>query len=173
MLWEYLNKFCTAYLDNILIYSSNLKEHKDHVRLVLVKLHEFGIQTNINKCKFHVAKTKYLSLIISTKEIKIDPAKIEAMKQWDTLTCVQEVGLFVRFCNFYRPFIRNFSNIAGLLNTLTKKDMLFAWTIECKQAFQELKDQVCEDSILCHFDPNKQCFVETDSSNYVNANILS
>ena len=43
MLWEYLNKFCMAYLDDILIYSSNLKEHKEHVRLLLAKLREFGI----------------------------------------------------------------------------------------------------------------------------------
>ena len=42
----------------------------------------------MDKCKFHVTKTKYLELIISTEEIKIDPAKIEAIRQWDTLTCV-------------------------------------------------------------------------------------
>ena len=126
VLWEYLNKLCTAYLDNILIYSSNLKEHKDHVRLVLAKLHEFGIQADVNKCKFYVTETKYLGLIISTERIKIDPVKIEAIRQWDTPTYIQEVYSFVGFCNFYRRFIRNFSNIAGLLNTLTKKDKPFA-----------------------------------------------
>ena len=126
VLWEYLNKFCTAYLDNILIYSSNLKEHKDHVRLVLAKLREFEIQANVNKYKFYVIETKYLRLIISIKGIKMDPAKIEVFRQWDTLTCIQEVCLFVGFCNFYRRFIRNFSNIARLLNALTKKDRPFA-----------------------------------------------
>ena len=70
-----------AYLDNILIYSSNLKEHKNHVRLVLAKLHEFEIQINVNKCKFHVIKTKYLGLTISTNVIKIDLAKIKTIRQ--------------------------------------------------------------------------------------------
>ena len=102
------------------------------MRLVLAKLREFGIQANINKYEFHVTKTKYLRLIINTKEIKMDPAKIKAIRQWDTLTYVQEVHLFVGFCNFYRQFIRNFSNIAGPLNSLTKKDMAFVWTNECK-----------------------------------------
>ena len=88
VLWEYLNKFCTAYLDNILIYSSNLKEYKDHVRLVLAKLYNFGIQADVNKCKFHVTVTKYLGLIISIEKIKIDPAEIEAIRQWDTPTCI-------------------------------------------------------------------------------------
>ena len=81
MLWKYLNKFCTAYLDNILIYSSNLKKHKDYMRLVLAKLREFGIQADVNKCKFHMTETKYLGLIISTKRIKMNPAKIKAIRQ--------------------------------------------------------------------------------------------
>ena len=81
VLWKYLNKFCTAYLDNILIYSSNLKEHKEHVWLVLAKLRGFDIQANVDKCKFHVTKTKYLGLIISTEGIKMDLAKMEAIRQ--------------------------------------------------------------------------------------------
>ena len=80
MLWEYLNKFCIVYLDNILIYSSNLKEHKEHVWLVLTKFCEFGIQADVDKCKFHITKTKYLGLIISTKRIRMDLAKIEAIR---------------------------------------------------------------------------------------------
>ena len=116
---------------------------------------------------------KYLGLIISTKGIKIDLAKIEAIMQWDTPMCVREVHLFVGFCNFYRQFIRNFSNIARPLNSFIKKDMPFAWTNECKQTFQELKNWVCENPILCYFDLTKQCFVETDSSNYVNVSMLS
>ena len=70
-----------AYLDNILVYSNILKEHKDHMRLVLAKLREFKIQADVNKCEFHVTKTKYLGLIISTERIKMDLAKIEAIRQ--------------------------------------------------------------------------------------------
>ena len=125
ILWKYLNKFCMAYLDNILINSSNLKEHKNHVRLILAKLHEFRIQTDVNKCKFYVIETKYLGLIISIEKIKMDPTKIEVIKQWDTPICVQKVCLFVEFCNFYRQFIKNFSKIAGLLNALTRNDVQF------------------------------------------------
>ena len=51
--------------------------------------------------------------------------------------------------------------------------MPFTWTTECEQAFQDLKNWVCEDPILCHFDPTKQYFVETDSSDYVNVGVLS
>ena len=138
VLWEYLNKFCTAYLDNILIYSSNLREHKEHVQLVLVKLHEFGIQTDVNKCEFHVTKTKYLGLIVSMEGIIIDPAKVAAIRDWDRPTCVKEIHLFINFCNFYRKFIHGFSNVASSLNAMTKKEVMkkqFAWTNKYKKVF--------------------------------------
>ena len=160
-------------MDNILIYNNNLKEHKEHMWLVLAKLCEFSIQADMDKCKFHVTKTKYLGLIVSTKGIKIDSAKIEAIKQWDTPTCVREVYLFVGFCNFYRWFIKNFLKIARLLNLLTRSDVQFAWTANCKKTFQKLKQHVCKDPIFCHFDPSKQCFMETDSLDYVNTDVLS
>ena len=65
--------------------------------------------------------------------------------------------------------------MASLLNAMTNKKAMkkqFAWTDKCKKAFQELKNHVCKVPILCHFDPSKQYFVETDSSNYVNASLL-
>ena len=125
LLWEYLNDFCTAYLDDILIYSTSMKKHRQHVRKVLTKLQETRIPADVDKCEFHVTETKYLGLIISVDGIKIDPAKVDAIKQWDSPTCVREVRLFIGFCNFYRQFIKDFLKIAGPLNTLTKKDVKF------------------------------------------------
>ena len=121
LLWKYLNKFCTAYLDNILIYSDSKKKHRQHVQKMLAKLQEAGILADIDKCKFYVMKTRYLGLMISIDGIKINLAKVNTIKQWDTPTCVREIRLFVGFCNFYRQFIRNLSKIAGPLNSLTKK----------------------------------------------------
>ena len=76
----------------------------------------------MDKCEFHVTETKYLGLIVSTEGIKIDSAKVEAIRIWNTLTYVKDVKSFIGFCNFYRRFVLNFSKIAGPLNALTKKD---------------------------------------------------
>ena len=121
-----LNEFCTVYLDDILIYSTSMKKHQQHVQKVLARLQKAGIPADMDKCKFHVTETRYLGLMISTDSIKINLAKINAIKQWDTPTYVRKVRSFIGFCNFYRQFIRNFSKIAGPLNTLTKKDTKFA-----------------------------------------------
>jgi hypothetical protein len=79
VLFDYLDVFCTAYLDDILIYSSNKLEHKEHVKKVLARLWEAGLQADIKKCEFRVHRTKYLGFIISTEGIEVDQDKIQAI----------------------------------------------------------------------------------------------
>ena len=76
---EYLDDFCTIYLDDILIYLENPLDYKEHVRKVLLQLRKAGLQADIKKCKFNVTCTKYLEFIISTDSIEVDPEKIEAI----------------------------------------------------------------------------------------------
>src|ERR1700721_3292033 len=70
VLFEYLDDFCTAYLDNIIIYLEDLLEHTKHVCKVLLQLVEARLQVDIKKCKFYVTCTKFLGYIIRTKEIE-------------------------------------------------------------------------------------------------------
>ena len=80
MLFNYLDDFYTAYLDNILIYSDNKLEHKHHVKKVLNRLRDTGLQINLKKYEFYVTRTKYLGFIISTNGIKVDLDKILVVK---------------------------------------------------------------------------------------------
>ena len=72
-LFDFLHRFVQAYLDDILVYSKTLKDHRLHVRQVLERLREAGIQADVDKCEFHVQETKFLGLIISTEGIQMDP----------------------------------------------------------------------------------------------------
>src|SRR3954453_6153268 len=73
ILFDYLDDFCTAYLDDILIYSEDPLEHDEHVRKVLGHLRAAGLQADIHKSEFHVTCTKYLGFIVSTNGIEVDP----------------------------------------------------------------------------------------------------
>jgi Reverse transcriptase (RNA-dependent DNA polymerase) len=75
VLFDYLDDFCTAYLDNILIYLEDPLEHDEHVRKVLERLRAVGLQADIRKSEFHVTRTKYLGFIVSTEGIEVDPDK--------------------------------------------------------------------------------------------------
>ena len=81
VLFDYFNDFCTAYLDDIMIYFENELKHKKHIHKVLQWLCETGFQTDIKKLEFNVKCTKYLGFIISMDRIETDPKKIVAINQ--------------------------------------------------------------------------------------------
>lgn len=75
-----LDKFCTAYIDNILIYYNFKKKYQTYIQKVFTTLQKAGLQVDINKYEFYIAKISNLELIISIKDIRIDPKKIEAVQ---------------------------------------------------------------------------------------------
>ena len=173
VLFDYLDDFCTAYLDDILIYSDNVLEHEEHVTKVLERLRKAGLQADIKKCEFGVTRTKYLGFIISTNGIEVDPEKIEVIRNWKEPRTVKGIQSFLGFCNFYRRFIRNYGIIARPLVRLTRKDTAFVFDSDCYEAFQELKERLLSAPILRHYDPRLESILETDASDGVVAGILS
>ena len=81
---EFLDVFCTAYLDDIRIYSDTLEEHKAHVTSTLRKLESAALYLKPEKCEFHTQKVKYLGLYITDQGIEMDPLKVEAVEEWET-----------------------------------------------------------------------------------------
>jgi transposase InsO family protein len=173
VLRSFLDIFCTAYIDDILIYSDNLKDHRKHVRSVLQALREAGLQLDVDKCEFHQTEVLYLGLLISTEGIRMDPAKIKTVLEWEPPKNVKDVQSFIGFANFYRRFIQGFSKIVTPLIALTRKDTKFDFSEICHRAFNHLKERFVTAPILQHFDPDLPCVVEADSSDHVSAGVLS
>jgi len=96
----------------------------------------------------------------------MDPVKVQGIADWPTPQTVKGVQSFLGFCNFYRAFIKNFSDIACPLNDLTYKNEQFIWTDKCNNAFLELK-QICTNyPVLRTPDWTKQFVMETNASGY-------
>jgi hypothetical protein len=173
VLAPYLDHFCTAYLDDTLIYSDNFEEHQQHIRLVLDAFAKAGLHLKPEKCKFHQQEVKYLGLIISMEGIKMDPEKIRAVQDWEPPSNLKDVCTFLGFANFYRRFIHNYSCIVQPLTFLTRKGVPFAWSTEQQTAFDTLKATFTSAPVLARFDPDLDVIVETDTSDYVSAGVLS
>jgi Reverse transcriptase (RNA-dependent DNA polymerase) len=102
ILYPYLDVFCTAYIDDILVYSDDLTSHRQHVRLVVEALWDAGLQLDIKKYEFEITEITYLSIIISTDSIRIDPAKIITITNWEPPSNMKNIQAFLGFANFYK-----------------------------------------------------------------------
>ena len=131
---EYLNDFALAYLDNVLIFLKTRDEHTQHVRKVLAKLREKDLPVKLSKCEFYKHSISFLGYTISRQGLGPDPQKVASIKEWPTPRNVKDVQAVLGILNYYRKFIEGFSKVAGPLTALTKKDTVFAWSIECEAA---------------------------------------
>jgi len=164
---EFLDEFLVVYLDDLLIYSNTLREHKEHVRRVLERLKEAGLFLKPNKCQFHVQEVEFLGFIVGNNGVRMDPAKVEAVTSWPTPKSPHDIRMFLGLANFYRRFIMRFSDLAKPLTRLLKKDNLarkFHWDGAAQQAFDSLRKAFTEAPILRHFDPTLPTILEADAS---------
>ena len=106
---EFLDKFVVVFIDDILVYSKNEEEHKEHLRLVLEKLREHQLYAKFSKCEFWLKEVGFLGHVISGEGIAVDPTKVVTVINWEAPTTVGEIRSFLGLAGYYRRFIENFS----------------------------------------------------------------
>ena len=100
------------YLDDILIFTDTLEEHRKIVKEVLKQLEGNDLYLHPEKCEFEQMKIEYLGLIISEGEVRMDPVKVEAVANWPAPSNLRELRGFLGFANFYQRFIDGFAKKA-------------------------------------------------------------
>ncbi len=141
--------------------------------MILDHLQKADLQVDIWKCKFNVEETVFLEVIVSEQSLCMNSIKVKVIVNWATLINLKEVQSFVKFINFYRCFIKDFSKLVKSFTQLTRKNTSFVWNEVCVQAFDDLKKQVSSISVLRHFNFKRQAILEIDASDYVKDEILS
>ena len=79
---EILDKFVVVFIDDILVYSKNEEEHKEHLRLVLGKLREHQLYAKFSKCEFWLKEVGFLGHVISGEGIAVDPTNVDTVTKW-------------------------------------------------------------------------------------------
>src|SRR5260370_38175579 len=109
------------YMDDLIVASEDDEQiHQQRVDRVLQKIKTHDLFLKAKKCSFHKKKVEYLRMIIGQGKVEMDPIKVEGIAKWPTPTTVKDIRSFLRFCNFYRSFIANFSSSASPLKDLPR-----------------------------------------------------
>ena len=138
----------SVYMDDILIYTASLEEHRCISCIVMDWLCENKLYLHNEKCEFEKECIEYLGIIISHNKVEMDPIKVAGVAKWPMPMCKKEVQSFVSFINFYCCFIPNFSHHVHVLFDLTLKDVKFIWSSAQEDVFTQLKDLVTSSPIL-------------------------
>nr|GEX50920.1 putative reverse transcriptase domain-containing protein [Tanacetum cinerariifolium] len=155
----YVDKFVIVFIDDILIYSSNKEENPNHLRIILELLRKEKLYAKFFKCDFWISVVQFLRHIIYNQGLHVDPAKIEAVKNWASPTTPTEIRQFLGLTSYYRIFIKEFSKIAKSLTELTEKNKKYIWDKDQKTTFQLLKQNLYEAPILALAEGNNDFVV--------------
>ena len=160
---EYLDRFVLVFIDDILVYSKDEREHEYHLRVVLGTLRQNQLKAKIFKCHFWKKEVKFLGHVVSEKGLSVNPDKIEVVNNWKRPETMIEIRNFLGLAGYSRRIIKDFSRIAAPLTKLTRKDVKYVRFDKCKEAFLKLKHLLTNAPVLVVPDGNHGLVVYTDA----------
>ncbi|GJR55815.1 reverse transcriptase domain-containing protein [Tanacetum coccineum] len=141
------------------------EDHENHLRLMLELLRKEKLYAKFSKSEFWLQEVHFIGHMVNHEGIHVDPSKIEAVKSWKSPTTPSKVRSFLGLAGYYRCFIENFSKIAKPLISLTQKNQKYEWGEKQEEAFQTLKDKLCNAQILSLQDGVEDFVVYCDAWN--------
>jgi len=158
----YLWKFILVFFDDILIYSKTWAEHLQHLDLVMQLLSDNHLPAKQSKCVFGQEEVEYLRYIVSAQGVRVDPTKIDAMKNWPHPQTLKSLRGFLGLTGYYCKFVKDYGKIVAPLTVMLKKDA-FIWTQDAECAFEKLKQAMYTTPVLAMPDFSKTFTIETDA----------
>ncbi|KAF5443243.1 hypothetical protein F2P56_035816, partial [Juglans regia] len=159
----FLRRFVLVFFDDILVYSTTMEQHIDHLKLVLQTLFSHSLFAKLSKCQFGVAEVDCLGHIVSGVGVKADPKKVTTMVDWPTPVNTKALRGFLGLMGYYRKFIRGYGLIAAPLTALLRKNS-FKWDDKANEAFLKLKTAVSTPPVLRLPNFSQKFVIECDAS---------
>lgn len=161
------------YMDDLIVIGCSEKHHLCNLRKVFETCRKYNLKLNPKKSQFFRKEVTFLGHKVTDKGILPDDSKYDMVKNFPRPESADQVKRFVAFCNYYRRFIPDFANISRPLNLLTRKNSSFVWSIECQNAFDNLKNSLVNPPILQYPDYSKPFILSTDASDLACGAVLS
>ncbi|PIO73744.1 hypothetical protein TELCIR_04276 [Teladorsagia circumcincta] len=169
---QVMNKMVTglqgvaAYLDHILVSGRTEQEHKENLLAVFGRIADYGFKVRLDKCTFCRPEIQYLGFILDKNGRRLNPEKIDAIKNMDEPKNIAQLRSFLGMITYYSAFVPTMRNLRGPLDALLKKDVKWRWTSKEQEAFEDLKKALTSDVNLAHYDPHQKIIVAADACDY-------
>lgn len=158
------NGIVLAYLDDVVILAKDEKEGLFRLKLILKTAEEYGLKINWKKCQFLMKNITYLGHHIEDGKIMPSSEKTRAVLKFPQPATVKQIQSFLGLTGYFRKFIRDYARIAKPLSDLIAKDVHFKFGAEEHNAFNTLKQLLCEKPILKIYSPDDETQLHTDAS---------
>ncbi len=176
----YIGTICHVYLDDIVIWSQTLEEHRRNVRLILAALRKASLFCSDKKTSLFLTELTFLGHRISSAGVQPDPVKIEKILNWPTPRCVGDVRSYLGLVRYVASFLPKLAEYTAVLTPLTTKaaELEFpAWSAEHQAAFDAIKQLVTSTECLTVIDhddlENNRIYVSCDASDIRTGAMLS
>jgi len=163
-----------VYLDDVLIISKTLAEHKAHVDAVLQAIHRARLRLSDPKCIFGALETSFVGFKVNRYGIHTEEKKVAAVREWPVPHSPSALRSFLGLAGYYRKFVTKFAHRANLLYDLaTKPKDEYHWKSEHQLQFKDLKQALTSAPVLATLDPDANFILRTDASDTVIGGVLA
>lgn len=162
-----------VYLDDVIVLGKGVDDSLDNLAAVFERMQQYGLKLKPTKCHLLQDEVLFLGHVVSGRGISPNPDLLVAVRDWSPPTCLTELQAFLGLCNYYRRFVRSFSEICTPLHELQGKGVEFHWGERQQRAFEELKSRLMAAPILSYPTPTGQFLLDTDASNVCVGAVLS
>nr|GEW58059.1 reverse transcriptase domain-containing protein [Tanacetum cinerariifolium] len=170
--YDMIEKTMEVFMDDFLVFGDNFSSCLTNLDKMLNRCEETNLVLNWEKCHFMCREGIVLGHKISKSRIEVDRAKVDVIAKLPHPTTVKGVKSFLGHAGFYRRFIQDFSKIARPMTRLLEKKTPFVFSKECINAFNTLKKNLLEASILVVPDWNLPFELMCDASDYAIGAVL-
>ncbi|GFX34822.1 retrovirus-related Pol polyprotein from transposon 17.6 [Trichonephila clavipes] len=152
-----------SYLDDLVIPAKNEQEGLEKLKIIFEVAKKYGLEIKFKKCQFLKKKIEFLGHIVESGTIKPSPTKTLAVRKFPEPTTIKQVQSFLGLTGYFRKYIKDYSKIAKPLSDLTRKENLFVFGIQQKEAFEKLKKIMSEGPILHLYKYGRKTELHTDA----------
>ena len=167
-----IHNTCELYLDDCMVYASNVDEYLERLRQVFLRFREHKITLNPSKCHLGLSQVEYVGHTIDKNGLHFTRDKLDSVLNFPRPETMKNVKSFIGLANYFRDHIRDHSLRVQALQDLVegyskqKAKTKVNWTPECDAAFQDIRQAIDECPLLWFVDDHSPIFLKTDASDY-------